>query len=136
MVNPRSMTSMPGRFAIGCSLGLLLSSCTLAEADDPAFRSFSIPVLQSGSQTVAIGSVQTPDLIQQPVALRGTVQQRVPILGGWLYQLQDETSRIWVMTQQSPPEVGSTITIEGSVQYKSISNGEIDQGEYYLQQTR
>ncbi|MBE9077477.1 hypothetical protein IQ241_09225 [Romeria aff. gracilis LEGE 07310] len=112
----------------------MFTSCSLAETDDPAASGFSIPVLEVGARTVSIDSVQAPELTQQTVVLRGQVQQRVPILGGWLYELQDETGGIWVVAPQSPPEVGSTLTVEGSVQYKEISNGVINQGEYYLQQ--
>ena len=69
-----------------------------------------------------------------PVHLRGRVQQKVPLLDGWIYQLQDNTGSIWVVTQAAAPEVGEEILIKGLVQYESIPVAGEDLGEHYIQE--
>jgi len=68
------------------------------------------------------------------VAVSGTVTQRAAILDGWLYEVQDETGSLWVLTEQSEPVVGAIAKVEGIIRYESIVVGEIDAGSIYLEE--
>ncbi|MEM6868681.1 MAG: hypothetical protein AAF528_09910, partial [Cyanobacteria bacterium P01_C01_bin.121] len=68
------------------------------------------------------------------VAVSGTVTQRAAILDGWLYEVEDETGRLWVLTERSEPELGAIATVEGIVRYEAIVVGEIDAGSVYLEE--
>ena len=69
-----------------------------------------------------------------PVYLRGRVQQRIPLLNGWIYQLEDDTGSIWVTTQISAPPVGEEILIKGLTHYEPIPVAGEDWGEHYFEE--
>jgi len=54
------------------------------------------------------------------VYVRGNVLNRAPLLDRAAYQLQDETGQVWVITDNSPPESGQTVTIQAKIRTKSI----------------
>ena len=66
--------------------------------------------------------------------LRGRVQQSVPLLNGWIYQLQDDTGKIWVVTENSAPATGEEILIRGLARYEPILVAEEDLGEHYIEE--
>lgn len=70
------------------------------------------------------------------VYLRGTVSDRAPLIGGQVYQLQDSSGKIWVLTNQTNLKVGDRIWIKGRVHYRHISIAEQDLGEAYIEQSQ
>ncbi|MDJ0704277.1 MAG: hypothetical protein QNJ46_13410 [Leptolyngbyaceae cyanobacterium MO_188.B28] len=70
----------------------------------------------------------------RPVYLRGRVKQRIPLLNGWIYQLQDNTGSIWVMTPTPAPKVGEEILIKGLIHYEAIPVAGEDLGEHYIEE--
>lgn len=74
------------------------------------------------------------------VYLRGQVSDRVPLINAQVYQLQDGTGKIWVLTNKASPKVGDRVYIKGQVRYEKIlitgqdqDNGQ-DFGEAYIEE--
>ena len=72
--------------------------------------------------------------LDHPVYLRGRVRQSIPLLNGWIYQLQDDTGSIWVVTQISAPTAGEEILIKGLAHYESVLVEGEDLGEHYIEE--
>jgi len=71
---------------------------------------------------------------ESTVYLKGTVGDRVPLLGGTVYKLQDPTGEIWVLTQQPPPNPGEEVVVKGRLRYQSISINNQELGSVYVDQ--
>jgi len=52
------------------------------------------------------------------VQLQGTVGDRVPLIDAQVYQLQDPTGTIWVLTQRKDVRSGTKILIKGQVRFQ------------------
>jgi hypothetical protein len=70
------------------------------------------------------------------VHLKGKVGDRAPLIGGLLYQLQDDTGKIWVLTKRTAQPSGQQIAIEGQVRYQSIPIAGQELGEAYIEEQR
>jgi uncharacterized protein YdeI (BOF family) len=70
----------------------------------------------------------------EEVSLAGQVMQHLPLIEQTLYQLEDDTGAIWVLSAQSPPPVGTPLTIRAVVRYKSILMAGQDIGEHYAEE--
>ncbi|MEM8503482.1 MAG: hypothetical protein AAF716_10060 [Cyanobacteria bacterium P01_D01_bin.1] len=118
-----------------------LASCTVAETSSTGASPDSevplppvgLPSLRLPGQTTAIDSLSA-ERAEEKVSVSGSVTKRVATLDGWLYQLQDATGSLWVVTNQSDPAVGEIATVSGTVKYEAIVVDEIDAGEVYLQE--
>ena len=121
--------------------GLLLGGCTspksTADTELPTTTSLpsAAPKLRLTKQaTVPISSVAAGEG-DKKVTISGTVAKRVAILGGWLYQVSDNSGSVWVLTTASDPTVGQVATVEGTIRYEAIAVGEIDAGDVYLEES-
>ena len=126
-------------------LGLAVSSwglpaCTVAETapEDPT-QQIEMPTIRLPSIRLSSRSPESIDTLvaerdEERVAISGTVAQRAGILDGWLYEVQDETGSVWVLTEHSQPNVGEMVTVEGVLHYEPIVVGEIDAGDVYLEE--
>lgn len=56
----------------------------------------------------------------QTVTLRGTVGDRVPLVGGQVYELQDASESVWVVSSDTSLQTGEAVTIKGVVQFEPI----------------
>lgn len=65
------------------------------------------------------------------VYLQGKVVRQVPLIGQRVYQLQD-TSTIWVLTNQTTPISGDQVLIKAQVVYQSIPLAGKEFGEVYV----
>ncbi len=68
------------------------------------------------------------------VDVQGTVGDRVPLIGGLVYQLRDPTGTIWVLTHRSQQPAGETIEIKGIVRFQSIPIAGQEHGEAYIEE--
>jgi len=68
------------------------------------------------------------------VYLQGKVAHRVPLLESQMYQLQDASGRIWVLTDQKDLQLNDEVMIKGNVRYQSIPLAGKDFGEVYVQE--
>ncbi|MEM1311001.1 MAG: hypothetical protein AAGF98_16160 [Cyanobacteria bacterium P01_H01_bin.153] len=93
-------------------------------------------IAQIMRQTIAIQSLSS-DRNNETVQIAGTVMRQAPLLSGSLYQVQDESSAIWIVSEASPPEPATTVRIVGTVQVEPINVEGIDISDFYLrEQTR
>lgn len=91
-------------------------------------------VAQILHQRMAIQSL-SPDRVNQTVHVEGSVLQRAPLLNGELYQLQDNTGTVWVLSARPSPSVDEVVSVVGILRYEPISVDGVDIGEYYLEES-
>lgn len=70
------------------------------------------------------------------VELEGKVIDRVPLLGAAVYQLQDETGKIWILTEHSSLKPGERLRVRGKVRFTSIPIAGQEQGEAYIEEEK
>lgn len=83
-----------------------------------------------------VGDLNTDPRGPESVYVQGTVRDRAPLLNQTAYLLQDNTGQIWVLTNNSPPESGQTLTIQAKIKLKSIVLQQQLSEEVYLQELR
>ncbi len=103
-------------------------------------------VAQIGNSAINIGDhvgnvTKIGDLKPNPnaatqVYLQGKVINQAPFLKAGAYQLQDATGKIWIVTNQTLPNVGDTLVIQGKLQFKSIPLGGQELGEVYVEEQK
>jgi hypothetical protein len=71
---------------------------------------------------------------QSIALLQGQVDQHLPLVGQTLYQLTDNSGRLWVITTEPPPPLGAQVTLRATIHYKSILMRGQDIGEYYAEE--
>ncbi|MEO0458075.1 MAG: hypothetical protein AAF152_16045 [Cyanobacteria bacterium P01_A01_bin.114] len=127
------------KYSAFCWLNLLmlslLGACTpLAETEAPTAQepAVSLPSSSFEKKSMTIGDLRQDPKPNQTVELEGVVRQRVPLLEGWIYELEDETGRIWILTDASEPVLDTPVYVEGTVQYEQILIGDVDIGDYYI----
>lgn len=118
--------------------GSALVGCSAAEVSSPSAPAAEAPVRLPAIRLSSRSEVEIDSLsenqIDKTVAIRGEVVQRAALLEGWMYQVQDETGRLWVLTNRTAPDVGEIATAEGAIRYEPIVVGEVDAGEFYLEE--
>lgn len=84
--------------------------------------------------TTPIASLQNPSTKNAKIHVKGTVRAIVPILEGTVYELQDDSGKVWVLTRQQVPKAGAEVVVKGKVLYKPILINGKEQGSIYLEQ--
>ncbi len=87
-------------------------------------------------KTTSILEVQKTADRNSVVSVKGVVGDRVPILNGTVYELQDSTGKIWVLTKKQPPNSEQELTITGNLRFKSIPLNGQEQGSVYVEQSK
>ncbi|MEM6836753.1 MAG: hypothetical protein AAF609_07835 [Cyanobacteria bacterium P01_C01_bin.120] len=124
----------------GLASTVLIMGCgqspNLAVKQEPTGLRLPAGIAQIARQTIAIQSLsaeQSSDTVQ----IAGTVIRQAPLLNGSLYQVQDDTGTIWVMSEASSPEPSAIVRVVGTVQVEPIRVEGIDISDFYLsEQTR
>jgi len=114
--------------------GLGLFVIGLSNCGTPAGSSPSLPFLHLFSKVQQIHEVQAEPSLNTTIYLHGRVGDRIPLINGLIYQLQDDTGRIWVLTSDPVLETGAEVTIKGIVRYQSIPLAGREQGEVYIEE--
>ncbi|MFE4106426.1 hypothetical protein [Almyronema epifaneia] len=116
-------------------LGTNLLGCRLTDSGSNPIANLAVPKpVRLNGQVKAIADVHNHPLPEHPIYLQGKVQQQVPLLDGWVYQLQDETGLIWIVTQTNQPALGDEILIKGQVRQENIRVVNEDLGERYIEE--
>lgn len=68
------------------------------------------------------------------VYLQGKVAKQVPLVERRVYQLQDLSGTIWVLTNQTALKQGDKVLVKGKVRYQSIPLAGKDFGEVYVEE--
>ena len=71
---------------------------------------------------------------QGVVYLQGQVQRHLSLVGQGLYELQDESGRVWVLSPQAPPPLGTHVRIRAQLHYEPILMADQDIGEHYAEE--
>jgi hypothetical protein len=117
-------------FRIG-SLSVILTSGLLSCGSLPMSQ------LNLGANVATIGDIQQKRQVDAEVYVRGKVENRAPFVGNAAYQLRDGTGSIWILTQQTLPQLGDEVLLKGNVRYKSIMVKNLagkDLGEVYIEE--
>lgn len=126
----RGMSLIPYR--LGISLLLFPGICGCSSLTTPHFQAGNITI---GSNVTLIQEIK-PDTDQQTtVYIQGKVEQQVPLLEQWAYQINDSTGKIWVITDQPNLQKGEQVVIRGKVRYKSIPLADQEFGEVYIEES-
>ncbi|HIK44590.1 MAG TPA: hypothetical protein IGR64_06835 [Leptolyngbyaceae cyanobacterium M65_K2018_010] len=120
-------------------IGLTLVALASCGARAPADLGFSLrdrlrllPGLAGLNPRTPIGAVSQSR--RTSVYLEGQVKQHLPLVGQSLYLLEDESGAIWVVTQESPPELTEAVTIRALIHFKSILMRGQEVGEFYAEE--
>ncbi|MEM9808308.1 MAG: hypothetical protein AAF959_23840 [Cyanobacteria bacterium P01_D01_bin.56] len=93
-----------------------------------------LPIVSLPKSVVTIESLRQPRRVKHSVTLMGSVTQRLAILNGWLYEVNDGTGQVWISTQQAAPDIGNQVRIQGVVYYQPVEINGTDLGDYYLKE--
>lgn len=113
---------------IYCFLGLGLVSC-----GGVPFAMNRIELSQ-GVNVINIRDLTREQNKKATVYLRGKAIRQVPLVDWQMYQLQDTTGSIWVLTKNTNLRRGEQVLIKGKVRYQGIPIGGKDFGEVYVQE--
>lgn len=98
-------------------------------------------VSQYGMNAIGVNVTSISELKPQkddknaPVYVQGKVERKVPLLSEkQMYQINDSTGKIWVLTNQKGWKVGEKVVVKAIPQYQSIPMAGTDLGEVYLQE--
>ena len=89
-----------------------------------------------GGNAVKIGDLKPETGNGTTVRLQGKVVQQVPLAGWRMYQLQDSTGKVWVLTKRTDVRSQTAVSIEGKVYFQSIPIAGQDFGEQVQAPTR
>lgn len=70
--------------------------------------------------------------IDSTVTIQGKVGDRVQLLGAEVYEVEDATGTLWVLTQAPAPAQEAQVVVEGKVRYEDIPVNAQNLGEAYL----
>lgn len=110
-----------------------LAGCGVAGVSEVRWVGWGRPVLVR-----AVGGIYrhesdaaNPAAVRQgTVYLRGVVGDRIPLIDGQIYELQDSTGRIWVVTTDTARQSGDRVLIRGDIRWVDEvlpDAGEMDQ---------
>lgn len=88
-----------------------------------------------GVNVVNIRSLTQKQNKDSTVYLRGKVIRQVPLVDWRMYQLQDATGKIWVLTKKTDLKPTEQVLIKGKVRYQSIPIAGKDFGEVYVEES-
>lgn len=109
----------------GLLIALLISATACQSLDRP------LP-LRLTRQVRSIDAVQTQIEVGSTVYVQGTVGDRIPLVDGQVYALEDTTGYIWVVTSDATLTTGEDVLIKGTLSYQSTPEFGTDAGERYL----
>ena len=88
--------------------------------------------LRLTGQIRSVNAVQTRVNVGSTIYVQGTVGDRVPLINGQVYELQDATGGIWVVTNDPTIATGHELLIRGKLSYEATPEFGPDVGERYL----
>ncbi len=71
---------------------------------------------------------------KSPVYVQGKVERKVPLLEQQMYQIDDSTGKVWVLTNQKSWKIGDKVVVKALPQYESIPISGAELGEVYLEE--
>ena len=90
--------------------------------------------LVAGVNVVNIRDLTYKQNKEATVYLRGKVRRQVPLVDWRVYQLQDATGSIWILSKKTNLRPQEQVLIKGKVRHQSIPIAGKDFGEVYLEE--
>ena len=117
-------------------LALTWSTLALVGCGSPVSQG-SPQGLRSDIPTTPIATLATfnpvPDPETTSYALVGEVRQVAPLVQGQVYELQDGSGSIWVLSSGTDLlQPGDRVLLHGFLRYESVPLAGADQGEHYV----
>ena len=136
------MRQLTGRLRLyiwlGSALAIVAGGCSQAAnvAVQQESTGLHLPsgIAQIVRPTVAIQDL-TPDQNNETVQIKGTVIRGAPLLAGALYEVQDDSGTVWVLSAESSPSASAMVSVVGTVQVEAIAVEGIDISDFYLRET-
>jgi uncharacterized protein YdeI (BOF family) len=75
-----------------------------------------------------------PQSDKATVYIQGKVNSSVPLVKQHVYQINDSTGKIWVLTKQTGWKEGQEVVVKGKINYQSIPLAGKEFGEIYLEE--
>lgn len=85
-----------------------------------------------GRNVTPIRDIKPTQDQQATVYVQGKVEQLVPLLQGRVYQVNDSTGSIWVVSKRNNLQEGEVAIFKGKVRYERIAIAGQEFGEVYL----
>jgi len=118
-------------YRLGLVLFLVVGLCSCGNATQSGFNVGNFRV---GSNVTAIRDIKPQQNQQATVYIQGKVERQVPLVKKWVYQIDDSTGKIWVVTNQTKLAKGDQVVIKGKVRYQSIPLAGKEFGEVYVEE--
>jgi hypothetical protein len=83
------------------------------------------------NSVVAIASLSTAKS-GQPIQIQGRVSQSAPFVQGGAYEVEDQTGKIWVITDKKLPVKGTEVLVEGQLNFHDLALGANNFGELFI----
>ena len=90
-------------------------------------------ILTSCAPTVEVSTLNSQS-INQSVQVTGKVVTIAPMLNQVMYELEEKGQRVWVLTRQAPPKLGTQVTVSGKVRFDSIALDKAEIAHLYIEQ--
>ena len=90
-------------------------------------------ILTSCAPTVEISTLN-PQSVNQSVQVTGKVITIAPMLNQVVYEMEEKGQSIWILTRQTPPKLGSTVTVSGKVRFESIAQDNVEVAHLYIEE--
>lgn len=94
-----------------------------------------IILLLWGSVTGCAGRVSTQQVeerVGKQVTVQGEVTEHAPFLQGGGYKLEDEVGTVWVMSEETLPPLGTSVSVTGLVKEETVSDDDTSLKDVYL----
>ena len=118
-------------YRLGLTLFLIAGLCSCGSLN---LLGLNASNFRFGSNVTPIREIKPQQNKQTTVYIQGKVEKRVPLVKRWVYQINDSTGRIWVVTKQSSLKEGAEVVIKGKVRYQSIPLANQEFGEVYIEE--
>lgn len=90
-------------------------------------------MLTSCAPTVEVSTLK-PQSVNQSVQVTGKVIAIAPMLNQVMYELEEKGQSIWILTRQTPPKLGTQVTVSGKVRFESIALDKSEIAHLYIEQ--
>lgn len=118
-------------YRLGLTFLLVGGLCSCGKLT-PSGLSGNKPII--GANITPIREIKPQQNNQATVYIQGTVSKQAPLIKQRVYQINDTTGKIWVVTNQTNLQEGQQVVFRGKVRYRSIPLAGKEFGEVYLEE--
>lgn len=86
----------------------------------------------ASSDISPIEEIKISENITERAKIQGKISRIVPLAGLTVYKLEDETGKIWVVSDRTLGQIDEVVIVEGNLKYKDITIDNDEWGDFYL----